>query len=214
YPNNTPFALCSNLNLLGSGRGQPDVANCPTTITTTLPSGDLFPITNMTDIHLADFCIKNTAASGANAALRLNFGQRVVAERLYIYGLFAAGIQLNTSATSAASTIWNNFRDIHISGLAPKGIGCLLDSADAIDKVINNNYFYNVNCTGGLGGVGIKLTNSGVTQVINEDVFFSGEAYAPGGTGFLITKLATRGATCIECNIEGSATGFSKATGN
>jgi hypothetical protein len=214
YPNNAPFTLCSNLNLIGSGRAQPDVVSCPTTITTTITSGDLFPITNMTDIRLSDFCIKNTAASGANAALRLNFGQRVVAERLYIYGPFAAGIQLNTSATSAASTIWNNFRDIHISGLAPNGAGCLLDSADATDKVINNNYFYNVSCTGGSGGAGIKLTSSGVNQVINEDVFFSGELYAPGGTAFLVTKMATRGVTCVECNIEGSATGFSKAAGN
>src|ERR1700694_2027373 len=214
YPNNAPFTLCSNLNLIGSGRAQADVVSCPATITTTITSGDLFPITNMTDIHLSDFCIKNTAASGANAALRLNFGQRVVAERLYIYGPFAAGIQLNTSSTSAGSTIWNNFRDIHISGLATNGIGCLLDSADATDKVINNNYFYNVSCAGGSGGAGIKLTSSGVNQVINEDVFFSGEVYAPGGTAFLVTKMATRGVTCIECNIEGSATGFSKALGN
>ena len=41
-----------------------------------MTSGDLFPITNMTDIHLADFCIKNTAAAGANAsslALAMDF---------------------------------------------------------------------------------------------------------------------------------------------
>jgi|SRR5579859_2472532 len=214
YPQNTPFTLCSNLNLIGAGRGQPDVALCPATITTTITSGDLFPITNMADIRLSDFCIKNTATAGANAAMRLNYGQRVVAERLYIFGPFAAGIQLNSSSTSAGSTIWNNFRDIHISGLAPNGIGCLFDSTDATSKVINNNYFYNVNCTGGSGGVGIKLTNSKPNQVINENVFFSGEIQASGGTAFLLTAMATRGVTCIECNIEGSKTGFSKAAGN
>jgi hypothetical protein len=214
YPQNTPFTLCSNLNLIGVGRGQPDVVSCPTTITTTMTSGDLFPITDMTDIHFSDFCIKNTAAAGANAAIRLNYGQRVVAERLYIFGPFAAGIQLNTSSKSHGSTIWNNFRDIHISGLASNGIGCLLDSTDATDKVINNNYFYNVSCTGGSSGVGIKLTNAAPNQVINENVFFSGEVQASGGTAFLLTTMATRGVTCVECNIEGSATGFSKALGN
>ncbi|HEV2990699.1 MAG TPA: hypothetical protein VG759_19840 [Candidatus Angelobacter sp.] len=214
WPNNVPFKMCSNLNLLGAGWGQPDVANCPTTITTTMTSGDLFPVTNMADIHLADFCIKNTAAAGANAAIRLNYGQRVVAERIYIYGPFAAGIQLNTSSTSAGSTIWNDFRDIHISGLASGGVGCLLDSTDATSKVINNNYFYNVNCTGGTNGVGIKLTNTAKNQIINENVFFSGEITASGGTAFLLTEMATRGVTCVECNIEGSTTGFSKAKGN
>jgi hypothetical protein len=214
YSTTGHFDLCSNLNLIGAGRGQPDVAPCPATITTSMTSGDLFPVTNMTDIHLADFCIKNTAAAGANSALRLNYGQRVVAERLYIYGPFAAGIQLNSSSTAMGSTIWNNFRDIHISGLASGGIGCLLDSADATDKVINNNYFYNVNCTGGTNGVGIKLTNSAPNQVINENVFFSGEIQATSGTAFLLTAMATRGVTCVECNIEGSDTGFSKAVGN
>jgi hypothetical protein len=214
YPNNAPFTLCSDTNLIGAGRGQPDVAPCPTTITTTMTSGDLFPITNMTDIHLSDFCIKNTAASGANAAIRLNYGQRVVAERIYIFGPFAAGIQLNTSSISLGSTIWNNFRDIHISGLASGGTGCLLDSTDATDKVINNNYFYNVNCTGGANGAGIKLTNTARNQIINENIFFSGEVQATSGTAFLLTEMATRGVSCIECNIEGSDTGLSKAMGN
>jgi hypothetical protein len=216
YPQNSSFTLCSNLTLIGAGRGQADVVNCPTTITTSMTSGDLFPITNMNDIHLSDFCIKNTATAGANAAIRLNPGQRNIVERLYIQGLFAVCIQLNTSSTSPASTIWNDFRDIHCTGLAPSGIGLLMDSTDATSKVINNNTFWNVSTVGGPSGVGIKITNNGLVanQVINENVIYGGEIAAAGGTGLLITATATRGTTFIEPNIEASSTGFNKAAGN
>jgi hypothetical protein len=214
YAQNLSFVLCSNLNLIGAGRGQSDVVTCPTTINAGLTSGDLFPITNMTDIHLSDFCVKNTATAGANAAIRLNYGQRVTAERLYISGPFAAGIQFNSSSTAGASTIWNRFTDVHITGLATNGIGCFFDSADATAKVINNNYLINVACVGGTSGVGIKMTNSNNAQVINENVIMSGEMSATMGTAWLLTNGATRGATCIECNIEGSTTGFSKRSTN
>jgi len=214
YVQNSPFTLCSNLNLIGAGRAQADATSCPTTITTTMTSGDLFSIVNMTDIHMSDFCIKNTAAAGANAVIRLNYGQRVVAERLYIQGPFAKGIELDSSSTSTGSTIWNDFRDIHITGIAPNGIGCLFDSSDATIKVINNNYFWNVSCIGGTNGVGLKMTNSNSAQVINENIIASGELLAVSGTGILITAGATRGVVLVDPNIEGSAIGFNKAISN
>ncbi len=224
YAQNQPFTLCSNLNLIGAGSCQVDVVNCPSMITTTMTSGDLFPVTNMTDINLQDFGVKGTGAGPANAILRLNYGQRVRAQRLYFYGsstAFIVGIELDSSSTSTGSTIWNEFRDIHITGLAPNGIGCELNSHDATNKVINNNYFFNVACQGGASGAsaaGVWITNSNNLQNINENVFFSGEiattSAVGGGTGFLLTSTATRGVACIECNIENNVTGFSKANGN
>lgn len=229
YPQNSPFTLCSNLSLVGAGRCQADVNSCPTLITTSMTSGDLFPITNMADIHLSDFGVKGGPTGGANAFIRLNYGQRVVAERLYLYGgaglsslgSFNVGIELDSFSSSAGSTIWNQFRDIHITGLSAGGIGCLLDSHDATNKVINNNYFFNVSCQGGSSGsnaAGVVLRNTNTQQSINENVFFSGEiattSAVGGGTGILISSTATRGVTFIECNIENNVTGFSKAIGN
>ncbi len=223
YPQNSPFTLCSNLNLIGAGKCQADINSCPTLITTAITSGDLLPIANMTDIHLSDFGVKSVAAAGANAFIRLNYGQRVVVERLYLYGggSFNVGLELDTSSTSTGSTIWNQFRDIHITGLNTGGIGCLLDSHDATNKVINNNYFFNVSCQGGSSGsnaAGVVLRNTNTQQSINENVFFSGEiattSAAGGGTGVLISSTATRGVTFIECNIENNVTGFNKAVGN
>jgi len=214
YPQNSPFTLCSNLNLIGAGKAQADAGPCPTMITTTMTSGDLFPFSQMADGHMADFCIKNNAAAGANAAISLTSTQRVTAERLYIQGPFAIGIHLKSSSTATSSTIWNHFRDIHITGLATNGIGCLFDSSDAVAKVINNNDLFNVSCIGGTGGVGLKMTNSNNAQVINENIIASGELFAISGTGILITTAATRGVVFIDPNIEGSTTGFNKATGN
>lgn len=230
YPQNSPFTLCSNLNLIGAGRCQADAnSSCPTLITTTMTSGDLFPITNMTDIHLSDFGVRSGPTGGANAFIRLNYGQRVVVERLYLYGgagpssagSFNVGIELDSFSTSGGSTIWNQFRDIHITGLSAGGIGCLLDSHDATNKVINNNYFFNVSCQGGSTGssaAGVVLRNTNNQQSINENVFFSGEiattSAVGGGTGILIGSTATRGITFVECNIENNVTGFNKAVNN
>ena len=214
YPQNSPFTLCSNLNLIGAGKAQADAGSCPTTLTTTMTVGDLFPFSQTADVHLSDFCIKNNATAGANAAISLISTQRLVAERLYIQGPFAIGIQLKSSSTAPSSTIWNHFRDIHITGLATNGIGCLFDSSDAIAKVINNNDLINVSCIGGTSGAGLKITNTNNAQVINENIIASGELLAISGTGVLITTAATRGVVFIDPNIEGSTIGFNKATGN
>jgi hypothetical protein len=220
YAQNGPFALCSNLNIIGAGRCQVDAVNCPTLITTTMTTGDLFPITNMTDIHLADFGVKATA-SGANAFIRLNYGQRVVAERLYLSGPFAVGIELDSSLGSLGSTIWNSFRDIHNNLLAPNGIGCLIDTHNATDKVVNNNTFDNVTCSGGSSGAsagGVVIRNSNQFQNANENWFKCGEAAsfngAGGGTGVLITQAATGNTTFQSCNIENNLIGVNIASGN
>ncbi len=183
-------------------------------------SGDLFPITNMTDIHLSDFCIINNAAAGANAAIRLNYGQFSVFDRLWISGLFAVGIELDTSSTSGGSTIRNTFRDVFITSLAPNGIGCLLNSSDATSKVINNNAFWMVACQGGSSnGVGLKVTNSNTTQNINENFFYGDEFATTGGSlgtgiGIQFTTGATRGMTFIGANVESNGTGLNKANQN
>src|SRR5947209_5280103 len=211
YPQNSSFTLCRNLNLIGAGRAQSDAGPCPTTITTTLASGDLFPITAMNMIHISDFCIKNTGSAGANAVFRLNWGQFIIAERLYIQGPFAVGIQLNP-AIGVASTIYNMFRDIHMTGLPPNGIGCLLDSGASTDQVVNNNYFDNVDCMGGINGVGLKTAGgSGGVPVVNENVFNGGQFVATNGTAVLIsggTFGSTRDLTIIGGDIEGSAIGL------
>lgn len=217
-----PFTLCSNLNLIGSGRGLGDSGTCPTTITTNQTSGDLFPVTNMFHIHVTDMCIKDIAAAGANAAIRLNFGQFTTWQRLYISGPFAVALELDSSSTSTGSTIRNHFEDIFDTGLANNGIGCLLNSADATSKVINNNIFEMVACQGGATGAsaaGVRLTNSGVhNQVINENRFTCDEAATlnggGGGTGILIDQGSTADVTFIDCNVENNATGFNKATAN
>lgn len=221
YPQNSPFTLCSNLNLMGAGRCQVDAGNCPTTITTNMVSGDLFPITNLTDMHLADFGVKSTALTAANDIIRLNYGQRVVVERLYLYGGgsgFTNGIELDTSSASTGSTIRNVFRDILITGLAPGGIGCLLNSNDATAKVINSNLFLVVACQGGLGGVGLKVMNTNALQNINENLFYGDEfatgGNGAGGTGILFTPTATRGMVFLDANVESNSTGLSKGIQN
>ncbi len=217
YAQNSGLTSCSNLNLIGAGKGQADGAGCVTTITTTQTTGDFLGLVNQVDSHYADFCVKKTGSDGTGAFMRLNYGQRITAERLYFSGNMAQGITLNTSSTSGASTIWNDFRDIHITNLANNGIACLLDSQDASNKVINNNYFWNVSCVGGNGGVGIKLTNSGVhNQIINEDEFHSGEisCLSNSGTGLLIDQGSTADLLIQDGNIEGCSKGFSKRTSN
>src|ERR1044071_2493017 len=219
YAQNSAFTLCSNLNIIGAGRCQADWMSCPTLITTTMTTGDLFPIVNMTDIHLSDFGVRSSATSAANAFIRLNYGQRVVAERLYLYGSgngFNVGIELDSSSTSSGSTIRNHFEDIFIAGLAANGIGCLLNSNDASEMTINNNYFVMVACQGGNNGVGLKVTNSNLLQNINENFFYGDEfacANGPGGTGIGIqfTSTATRGMTFISPNVESCGTGMNKA---
>jgi hypothetical protein len=209
----TGFTLCSNLRIVGSARGQADAVVCPTLVTAPLTSGNLFPIAGMTDIYIADFCVKGTAIGG-NDVIQLNYGQRVTIERLFIFanGGFLGGIHLMSSSTALASTIWNTFRDIHINGIAALGFGCALESSDATGKVINNNNFYNVSCTGGTGGLGLKMTGS--NTVVNENGFYSGgEFLAPGGTAVSLGNSCCRNVFFSNANVEGSANGFVVGTG-
>lgn len=223
YAQNSAFTgLCSGLMLLGSGRCQADAGTCPTTITTTMTSGKLFDLTNLSDMHFADFAVKSTAGSAADSVFYLDGSQRNVFERIYIAagGLgFNRGLSLHTSSTSSASVIRNHFEDVFITSLAANGIGCLLDSSDATTKVINSNRFVMVACQGGNNGVGLKVTNSALNQLINENFFYGDEfacANGSGGTGIGIqfTSTATRGMTFVSPNVESCGTGLNKATAN
>jgi hypothetical protein len=163
---------------------------------------------------MSNLCIKNTGSSGASAAIRITAGQRNVFEHIFISGPFAKGIQLDSSSTAVASNIWNEFSDIHITGLAANGIGCLLDSGNTTNKPINSTKFMNVRCQGGTGGVGFKMTNSNQAQQINETFVNCTECAASSGTAIQIDQGATRGATFYGTNAEASATCFSKAISN
>lgn len=213
YPQNTAISWCTGVNIVGLGDGQADATTCPVTVTTTLNSGDLFYVNAQNDIHMSNLCI-STGTTGANAAIRITAGQRNMFEHIYISGPFARGVQLDSSSTAPASTIWNEFRDIHTTGMAAAGIGLLLDSKDASGKVINGNFFYNFRATGGTGGVGLKLTNTASLQVINENVFWASEATSFTGTAVQVDTGSTRGEVCIDCDLEGSTNGFVKATAN
>ena len=214
YPQNSPFVLCSNLKLVGSGSGQADLSPCATTITTTLTSGDLLPFNTVNDSYLSDICIKNVGTAGANAAISFMSAQRNVAERFYITGPFAVGVLFKSSSSATASTIWNTVRDYHCSNLATNGIGTEFNSSDATSKVINSNTVWNDHCTGGASGKGLWMTNTNQAQVINENVINCSECSATGGTGAQIDQGATRGVVFIDINAEGSTTCFNKAIAN
>jgi hypothetical protein len=211
-PNLSNLTLCTGLKLTGPSRAQADAGPCPATITSNQTSGDLFAVVNMTDIYLADFCVKGLGTGGGDV-ISLNYGQRVTAERLFIFanGAYSGGIHLKSSSASTASTIWNSFRDIHINGIAAGGFGCALESSDAVAKVINNNVFTNVSCIGGTGGIGFKTT--GANQVVNENFVISGELQAPSGTAVSIGNSSVRNLKIQSSNIEGSTTGISIGTG-
>jgi len=210
YPQNTAFTLCGNLYLVGAGRSTCDQTASPTTITTTITTGDLFPVTAMDHVHISDMCIKNIG-TGGGIALHLTGGRFGDYERLYISGPWNVGIQLNANI-GVSSTIWNTFKGIHTTGLQANGIGCLLDSGTSVNQVINGNVFTIVNCQGGSGGVGLKV--AGGNSIVNENVFFGSQFSAPGGTGVLLNTNSSRDLTLITPNIEGSNTGISIASGN
>ncbi len=237
YVQNTSLTLCSNLNLIGAGRSD-TAATCPTLITTTLSSGDLFPIAYMKNIHISDLCVEYTATSGSpNAVFRLRTGQYITIERVTIFAGpasnellsgppptsvvgFQIGLQLNSDDNAPAgdpqSTIYNHFIDITMYDIAEKGVGCLLFPSSTGTTPVGNNYFDNVNCIGGYEGVGLQATGQNTVQPaeINENVFHGGQFSAIGGTGVLISSVSTRDLTMVGADIEGSTYGLHLATGN
>jgi hypothetical protein len=214
YAQNTPVNLRSNVTILGAGSAAVDNVTGPTTITTNLASGDLFYFNAINDCRMADLSIK-ASVSGVNSAIRLTAAQRNKFERIYIAGPFLNPVQLDSSSSAPASTIWNQFIDVHTTGTAAGGVGLLFDSKDANPKVINGNFFFNFRATGGVSGAAIKLTNSGVhNQVINENQIWASEAVATLGTCIQIDQGSTRGIVFHDVDAEGSFNGLNKATAN
>jgi hypothetical protein len=209
YPQNSSFALCAGLNLIGAARNTADNAACATTITTTLTNAELFPVTQ-DHVHISDMCLKNNGLGGA-IALHLTGGRFGDYERLYISGPWNVGIQMNPNI-GVSSAILNTFKQIHTTGLQANGIGCLLDSGASVNQVINGNVFNIVNCTGGTGGIGLKVT--GGNSIVNENVFFGSQFTATTGTGVLLNASSSRDLILITPTIEGSTTGLSIAAGN
>jgi hypothetical protein len=78
--------------------------------------------------------------------------------------------------------------------------------------VINGNVFNVVNCTGGTGGIGLKV--AGGSSIVNENVFFGSQFTAFTGTGVLLNASSSRDLILITPNIEGSTTGVNIAAGN
>lgn len=205
--------LCSQLHILFSGSGRPDVATCPSTVTTTITSGFLFDWTGTTDGWMSDFCIKQLSAGGGGA-LQYSSTQSSGAERFYIYGPFATGIQFKSSSTATSSTIWNSLKDFHCSGLQANGVGVKFDSTDAVAKTINGNRLINDHCTGGSGGKALYFTNSNQAQVINDNWIECTECSATGGVGIQFDQGATASTVLMTPNAEGSSVGLQKANNN
>ena len=205
YIQNSSLILKSNLTIIGAGVGA-------TAIGTNLTSGDLFPITQLTNVRLSDFNIENTG-TGGGTAIHLNYGQYTVVERFVIHGPFFSGIVLNPGA-SVGSTSFNQFRDGLIYGLATNGIAILLDSQSSTDKVVNHNVFVNITAAGGNGGAGLQTAGGAV----NENTVVGSDFTATNGTGVLITGVAGSGSvrnlSFLGTTIDSSATGLSIASGN
>ena len=105
YPQNSSFTLCSNLYLVGAGRSTCDQTTSPTTITTTITSGDLFPVIGIMDhVHISGMCIKNIG-SGGGVPLHLVGGRFGLYQDLYFTGPWANGIIVspNVGVVSAIS---------------------------------------------------------------------------------------------------------------
>ncbi len=179
YVQNSPLVLKSNLTIQGAGVGA-------TTIMTNITSGDLFPVTQLSNIHISDLTIQNTGAGGGTA-IHLNFGQYTVVERFVIHGPFSDGIVLNP-VPGTGNTSFNEFRDGAIFGLANNGVAILLDSQSSTDTTVNGNIFQNINASGGSGGAGLQTAGSvnNTVSYINENTVIGGVFTAANGTAVLI----------------------------
>jgi hypothetical protein len=220
YTLSSNLSLCSNLNIIGAGRGD-TASECPTLINTSIGNGaDAITIAAPgRHVHISDLCISYAGTGTPNAALRLVGAQYVTIERVTIFGSsdLQVGLEVNpatTCSSTCASAIYNHFRDIAMYSLAADGVGCLLYEPSSTDThVINNNYFDNVNCIGGTGGAGLQVTG-GDTLDINENIFHGGQFTAASGTGVLVGNQSARDLTMIAADIEGSATGLHLASQN
>ncbi|HEV3036511.1 MAG TPA: hypothetical protein VHA33_01750 [Candidatus Angelobacter sp.] len=200
YAQNSPFVLKNNLTIQGAGVGA--------TIITTGISGDLFPITQLSNIHISDLTIQNTGPGGGTA-IHLNFGQYTVVERFVIQGPFADGIVLNP-VPGTGNTSFNEFRDGIISGLANNGVAILLDAQSSTAAMVNGNVFQNINASGGSGGAGLQTAGgaNNTASFINENTVIGGVFTASNGTAVMIGGFG-RNMTLTGTTIVNSTTGLS-----
>jgi hypothetical protein len=201
YVQNSPLVLKSNLTIQGAGVGA-------TTITTNITSGDLFPVTQLSNVRISDLTIQNTGAGGGTA-IHLNFGQSTVVERFVIQGPFADGIMLNP-VPGTGNTSFNEFRDGIISGLANNGVAILLDAQSSTAAMVNGNVFQNINASGGSGGAGLQTAGgaNNTASFINENTVIGGVFTASNGTAVLIGGFG-RNMTLTGTTIVNSTTGLS-----
>ncbi len=235
YPQNSPFTLCSNLYLIGAGRSTCDQTAAPTTITTTITSGDLFPVVGVMDhVHISGICIKNIGIGGG-LPLHIVGGRFGVYQDLYFAGPWANGIVVSPNV-GTVSAIWNTFRNIHHTGYQTGAAMVVLDALNTTSQVVNNNKFEYMTGNGGMNGFGVKIKATGGTcpgnaTFINENSFSAGQDSAPGNMSIGISAdnctfrdlymdtqtiegnnlsisigAANSGFTCLACEISSNTT--------
>jgi hypothetical protein len=235
YPQNTSFTLCSNLYLIGAGRSTCDQTPAPTTITTTITSGDLFPVIGVMDhVHISGMCIKNIG-TGGGVPLHVVGGRFGLYQDLYFSGPWANGIIVSPNVGNV-SAIWNTFRNIHHTGYLIGAAMVTLDALNTTSQVLNNNKFEYMTGNGGMNGFGVKIKATGGTcpsnaTFINENSFSAGQDSAPGNMSIGISAdnctfrdlymdtqtiegnnlsisigTANSGFTCLACEISSNMT--------
>ncbi|HEV3036509.1 MAG TPA: hypothetical protein VHA33_01740 [Candidatus Angelobacter sp.] len=220
YPQNSPFTLCSNLYLIGSGRSTCDQTVAPTTITTTITSGDLFPVIGAMDhVHILGMCIKNIG-SGGGVPLHIVGGRFGLYQDLYLTGPWANGIIVSPNV-GVVSAIWNTFRNIHHTGYLTGAAMVVLDALNTTSQVVNNNKFEYMTGNGGMNGFGVKVKTTGGTcpgnaTFINENSFSAGQDSAPGNMsiGVSADNCTFRDLYMDTQTIEGNNLSISVGTGN
>jgi hypothetical protein len=210
YPQNSSFTLCSNLYLIGAGRSTCDQTAAPTTITTTITSGDLFPVIGVMDhVHISGMCIKNIG-TGGGVPLHVVGGRFGLYQDLYFAGPWANGIVVSPNV-GVVSAIWNTFRNIHHTGYQTGAAMVVLDALNTTSQVLNGNIFEFMTGNGGATGFGLKLKATGGTcpgsaVFINENSFKESQFSTTlgGGTGISADNCTFRDLFIDTATIEGN----------
>jgi hypothetical protein len=219
YPQNSQFTLCNDIYLIGAGRSTCDSVTAPTTITTTLTTGDLFNVTSLSHVHISGICVKNIG-TGGGVPLHVVGGLFGMYQDLYFSGPWANGIVVSPNVGNN-SAIWNTFRNIHHTGYQTGAAMVVLDALNTTSQVINNNRFELMTGQGGATGFGVKLQATGGAcpggnTFINENNFSGGQDSTSlgGGTGVSADNCTFRNLWMDTQTIEANNLSISIGTGN
>ncbi len=219
YVQNSQFTLCANLYIVGDGRCVADSVTCPTTITTTQTTGDLFNITALDHVHIQNLAIKNIGTGGATPIHCVGCRFSMFTD-LYIAGPWATGAIISPDV-GVVSSIWNTFRNVHFTGIKTTGAMITLDALNTTSQVINNNRFELVTGQGGPQGFGVKIKATGGScpggaTFINENYFSGGQDSTTlgGGIGVSADNCTFRDLWMDTQTIEANTNSIVLGTGN